>query len=280
MGIRVKKIIGWMLPLSDEEQKTLWDWMDAEDRNIQHLIDALGEWVASPPKDEPFSTGDFPPGLWDLVQAERRHVDEGGIKFLRGELKTALKQLKPAWRATIHQILRLEDGLLTLVSPFDAVAARADDIMDYYENACESKLLYLCPLPPKLTEVRSEAHNYAAGIYPYESGMRRRYGSPRGISVKLNTPAGGPLRYTPEGTPCALYFDDLMDVGHYNRTVGRYDTQRKPWGSPEDVAYLTEHYRPILPEFALVYLWFLKTQGVDLTNRIDDIRPVIHTFWS
>ena len=280
MGIHVKKIIGWMLPLSDAEQKTLWDWMNAEDRNIQHLIEALGSWRTSPPKDETFSDGDYPPGLRDMVLAERRHVDEGAVEFLQKELKNALKQLKPKWRATLSQIMHIEDGLLTFCSPFDAVAARSGDIMDYYENECESKLLYLCPLPPKLTEVRSEAHRSANGTYPYDGTLRRCYGSPRVPSVKLNTPADAPLRYTPEGTPCALYFDDFMAGGPYNQITGRYDPNKAPWGTPEDVAYLLEHYRPVIPDFVLIYLWFLKTQGVDFTLRVNDIRPVIFTFWS
>lgn len=266
MGIRVKKIIGWMLPLSDAEQKTFWDWMNAEDRNITQLIVELESWKTPPLKDKPFSGGDYPPGLRDLILTERRGVDEGAVEFLQKELKNALKQLKPKWRATIGQIMHEEDGLLTFCYPFDAVASRSDDIMDYYENECESKLLYLCPLPPKLTEIRSEAHRSANGIHPYDGTLRRCYGSPRGVEVQLKNDA--------------IYYDTFMDGGTYNRITGRFGTNIAPWGPPEHVAYLLEHYRPVLPDFVLIYLWFLKTQGVDFTARVNDIRPVIFTFWS
>lgn len=266
MGIRVNKIIGWMLPLSDAEQKTLWDWMNAEDRYISHVIDELASWRTPPLEDKPFSGGDYPPGLRDMILTERRHIDEGAVEFLISNLKAALEKLEPEWRATLSQIMREEDGLLTFCSPSNAVDARSDDIMDYYENECESKLLYLCPLPTKLTEIRSEAHRSATGIHPYDGTLRRCYGSPRGVEVQLKNDA--------------IYYDTFMDGGTYNRITGRFDTNRAPWGPPEHVVYLLANYRPVIPDFVLIYLWFLKTQGVDFTARVNDIRPVIFTFWS
>ena len=115
---------------------------------------------------------------------------------------------------------------------------RHDDIIDYYECGCGIKTSF-------------RYLEGVGGIFPWTGQM---------------------IRFRGEG-------DELpMEVGEYNREVGRWDEKIKPIAKGDRLKDLLENWRPTLPWSILAWIqcqpWI-----TDKKAFTDMLRPCIYTYW-
>lgn len=125
---------------------------------------------------------------------------------------------------------------------------RSDDTIDYYETSNMEptvKLLNRC------------------GIYPWV-GLYKIPGAP-----------------TPPSHPFDKETIDkiTMDPAHYQMLVGRWDEDQPAIATGEIKEYLLKYYRPKIPDSILLYTHFV---GIfkDWIKTVQELRPMIYTFWS
>lgn len=134
---------------------------------------------------------------------------------------------------------------LLFTSLGDKRVYRYDDIIDYYEAGTEPE-----PTVKDLTPF--------CGIWPHT-----------GVVHIPHAPHFGEEKYLSH-----------YDAGEYNRMVGKWSKRTRPLlTDPEMLEYFKKWYRPVIDPTLILYVKFLDILN-DFEKTIQDLRPMIYTYWS
>ena len=125
--------------------------------------------------------------------------------------------------------------------------SRYDNIIDYYEEPI-NRFRFLDN----------------TGIYPWNGPMIRFRPAPRGVWKDKESEE----KYA------------VMEGGHYNQFVGRWDPNQKPFAEGRFLKHLLEDYRPKTPFELHVILWYYRKAFKDIVGLLNNLRPMIYVYWS
>lgn len=139
-----------------------------------------------------------------------------------------------------------------LFQPFNEVEewSHYDDMLDYLESGKVARA--------KVNFLKESAWS---GIYPWTGSMYRFRGEP--VST-----------YNDKD-----YVKGVLNVTHFSQLVGYWDKKLKPHGKPEVIEDLKNNWRCSIPAEIVAVLLYLDIVK-DVKSFINDLRPMIYTYWS
>lgn len=186
------------------------------------------------------------------------------IKLLKMNLKQKNNKIPQPYRCIIHNYEYEEDNPSALIIvPISSYPlwCRYDDIIDYIEET----ELYQRPRVKILNN----------GIFPYSDRMIRIRDPIEKIFVDEKEDSIKGKGEISRDNKSFL----SVPIGFYNQLVGRWDRNLEPIAKNYLLEHLLKDFRPKIPMEVLALLYWSGAVA-DWENLINDIRPMLYTFWA
>lgn len=253
MGIRIHKVLGYGItdykgkkdPRFSEAFKN-YEWRESE-----ITVEKLIEWLKANPKE-----------MIDICSIDGGHMTAYYKQQKKTDAEIVASMLsiydKSNLKIDIQDCVTHQDeyGLKKVIvfQPFNELEnwSHFDDMIDYEEagGLAKNKVKLL--------------KNSWSGLYPWSGNMYRFRGEPF-------------KDY--DGMDSSGYYKGIMSASQFSMLVGRWDKKTKPYGSSKMIEDLTSNWRCKIPAEIVAVLLRLGIVN-DVKSFINELRPMIYTYWS
>jgi hypothetical protein len=260
MGIRVHKVIGYgVTNLKKSDPRINWDLFNRMwERDC--AFEKFVEWVIEHQKEVIEVALNEMQGIEHASAVSHREFDVKMLESLTKDSADPSPRETDVSRCIVHDDNGGNPKVMVITSPDAPGWRRYDDTIDYYDASGGGMRPHVKKLPR------------SSGIYPW-NGTVIRFRPPKRPFLKKELGLGS----------LGKHFDRLgpirMEAGSFNQLVGYWDRKLDPLAKGEFLQHLLEDWRPTVPfNVIAVILW----SGVfpDPVAFINDLRPMIYTYWS